>query len=494
MGLGFIKNISSEKKMFYIFLFIHFVVWSFIGLIRTVLPTDSLEGIYWGSLADFGTPKHPPLAGWLSYLAYIPFKLDISIYLISQSFILLGFIYIYKLAKKFLDENQAALSVIILEGCWCYSYVTGYYGFNPDVILLGLLPLITYVFYNCMKYNKPADWIKFGLIVGISFLNKYQTALTIISMAVWAMIHRRETFKNKFFYISIVIAFLIFLPHLLWLIKYDFFPFMYFEEELYAPTWINHITAPLGFLFMQLVMIIGTLLLYGLLRWKSKQPLTVARVSQKEDLMFLLILGFGPLLIHVIMGLFQGGTMRPRWGYEFWYMLGIILFYFFPIKTGIKEYKFTLKMSYIVMFIIFLSLGTLLAVEKNYRSRYPVSLIYNDIQEIWHSEYSTPLKYIGGYIEWTLPLTIYADTHPDCILDTFGYKNPWIDEADLRKNGIFVLDRTEIAVINQTRLACPCLTENYEIKPKPYKFKVKNAFGQEKEYLIFYFIVPPEKI
>ena len=62
--------------MFFTFLIVHLLVWSCIGLIRVVLPTDTLEGIYWGSLYDFGTPKHPPLAGWITYLAYLPFKIE----------------------------------------------------------------------------------------------------------------------------------------------------------------------------------------------------------------------------------------------------------------------------------------------------------------------------------------------------------------------------------------------------------------------------------
>ena len=95
--IKFWKELSYERKWFIAFLIIHLLVWSSIGLIRTVLPTDSLEGIYWGSLQDFGTPKHPPLAGWLTYITYAIFKTDFSIYFLSQAFIILGFIYVYKL-------------------------------------------------------------------------------------------------------------------------------------------------------------------------------------------------------------------------------------------------------------------------------------------------------------------------------------------------------------------------------------------------------------
>ena len=150
MELAFFKNMKRETRLFYIFLLVHLVVWTLVASIRAVMPADSLEGIWWGSLHDFGSPKHPPLGAWLTYAFYMPFKSDFCVYLASQMFIVLGFIYTYKLARFFLDETKSALSVIILEGCWIYSYITGYYGFNPEVVLLWFLPLITYYFYQCI--------------------------------------------------------------------------------------------------------------------------------------------------------------------------------------------------------------------------------------------------------------------------------------------------------------------------------------------------------
>jgi len=493
MNLNFLKNMKEENKIFYTFLAIHLLVWTLIGMIRTVLPTDSLEGIYWGSLHDFGTPKHPPLAGWITYLAYIPFKSDFCVYFISQLFICLGFVYIYRLAKYFVDENKAMLSVILLEGCWCYSYITGYYGFNPDVILLFTLPAIAFYFYNCMKTNKNSDWIKLGLIVGFSFLNKYQTGLVILPMAIWALMFKRDVFKNIFFYIAVILAFCIFLPHLLWLIKYDFYPLLYFEGELSSPSWFNHILAPTKFFLMQIVAILGSLLIFLAYKLKFKFPFALEKNYDAKKLWFLLLLGFGPLVIHLIMGLIEGGTMRPRWGYEFWFMLGIMLFYFFPSKTDKEEFLFITKGAYILMGIVFLSLGTLLTVEKNYRSRYPVAPVFQDFKNIWAQKYDTPIKYVGGYLEWSLPITIYGDTHPACLLDNHGYKDPWIMEEDLKAAGALIIDRDVDGVIGYAKLSCTYLPEDYKIEPQEYKFFVHNALGMPREYTTHYFICPPMK-
>ena len=486
-----LNNISQEKKMFFIFLIINIIVWAGLGLIRVVLPTDSLEGIFWGSLHDLGTPKHPPLAGWLTYIVYSVFKCDLSVYLLCVTFISVGMYFIYKLGKIFLDEKCAILSAVVMEGCWAYSYVTSYYGFNPDVVLLGLLPILTYLGYKCLNENKKTDWIILGIITGICFLNKYQTALIILPLALWAVIFKREIFKNVYFYLSIIIAFFIFLPHLLWLVKYEFFPLLYFEGELSSNSWLNHITAPVYFLIMQLGAIAGTLVIFLILKWKQKSSLKINFISDSKT-WFLLLIGLVPLIIHLCMGFCAGGTMRPRWGFEFLYLTGIMLFYFLPVKELSKDdIKFTFKLAYCVMAIIFIVMATLLSVEKNYRSRYPVAQIHNDLLKIWSDKYDTPLKYIGGYIEWTLPLTIYGDTHPTCILDTNNYKNPWIDNDDLKKSGFIILDRNIEEIKDHFKKECNYLKNMPN--PVEYKFKLTNAFGQEREYTIYYLIIPPEK-
>lgn len=492
MKIKFWEEMEHEHKILCIFLLLHFIVWVGISLVRTVLPTDALEGIYWGSLHDFGTPKHPPFAGWVTYWVYSLFKTDASIYVLSQLCVIFGFCFIYKIARKFLDVKQSVLSVVAMEGCWVYGYITGYYGFNPDVILLLLLPLLTYIFCNCMEENNLKNWVWLGLVAGICFLNKYQTALIILPMAIWALMFKRETFKNKYFYLSVLLAFLIFLPHLLWLMRYEFFPILYFEGELTDNSWLGHIIAPLKFLLVQISVIIGTFVIFGLLKLKQKSAFKLADNMDREKVWFLLLFALCPLIIHLLMGFSAGGTMRPRWGFEFLYLTGIMLFYFFPVKEITKEdMVYTLKVSFTVMSIIFLSLGTLLVVEKNYRSRYPVSVVRNDMVKFWHEQYNTPLKYWGGYIEWTLPLVIYGEEKTDCILDTNGYKNPWIDENDLKKSGILVLDRTKDKVKNEVRKSCPYLDESYVITPIEYKFTLTNALNMPREYTVYYYIVPP---
>lgn len=363
-----------------------------------------------------------------------------------------------------MDENRAMLSVIILEGCWIYSYITVFYGFNPDVVLMFTLPAMTFYFYNCMYKNNPSDWIKLGILTGLSCLNKYQTILLVAGIFLWAVIFNRKVFKNKFFYISAILATLIFLPHILWLIKYDFFPLLYYNRELNIINGYNHITSPLMFAGMQLVMIVGTLAIYAVFRFFNDRKITFIKDYDKKDFWFLLIIPLTSFFIHVLIGLWYGSDIRPRWGYVFWYMIGIMLFYFFPTKIGKKEFNFIIRTAYTVMLIIFISLSVLFAVEKNYRSRYPVAHVWNDMKTFWADKVDSPLIYVGGDSEWTFPLSIYGDTHPINVMDTFGYKNPWVDEENLKKIRYYYYRQIRISFIIRNQNNLPVFAKRLQTK------------------------------
>ncbi|MBR1616821.1 hypothetical protein IJ670_01580, partial [bacterium] len=284
-----------------------------------------------------------------------------------------------------------------------------------------------------------------------------------------------------------------FLPHLLWLIKYDFFPILYFEGELSSDTFLNHIIAPLTFMVVQISAILGVVVIYTFLKLKQKSKFIFLKTINK-DAWFLIFRGLFPLFAHIIMGFMMGGPMRPRWGFEFLYMVPVLLFYFLPSgEISRKDFDFVVKFSYFAMFVTFIVMGSLLSVEKNYRSRYPYEQLYTDFNNVWENKFHTSLKYLGGYIEWTLPLTIYGKTHPTCILDTNGYKNPWLDENELKKNGCMIINRTKDQVIGDIRKYCPYIDDNSKYEPIEYKFDVENAFGIKREYIIYYLIIPPIK-
>ncbi len=483
-------------KIFIIFLLLHVLLWSLLPLIREILPIDAMECIYWGSLLDFGTNKHPPLAAWLAYFVHNIFKSDFSIYLLGQISILFGFIYLFKLGTIFFDKTKAMLSVMIMEACFAYTYMGIYDGFNPNFLLLAFLPAITYYFYKATHETNIRYWILLGFFVGLSFLAKYQTLMLFIPLFLYLIIteNGRKSFKNKGFYLASVIAFIVLLPHIIWLYKNDFLSFNYFLqcEDRYATFYqgpLKYLYSPFIFLFNQFIAVSGTLFIYFTALLFSKEKLSNLK-SNNDTKIFLVCSGILPVFLQSLHGL-NGNYMIPQWGYSLLFLCGILLFYFFPFKVSDKVIKYIVSWVFAAMFITLIVLAIVFATEKNFANRLPVNQVTETLTKIYEKETGDDLKYLGGFIELTIPLHLYNDKY-NVILDTYGHANPWLDKQDVRKTGVLVIGRNPAFMNSYIEAAAPGLIQKPEVKD--FSFVVKSAVGRERVYTMHYAIVPPNAV
>lgn len=490
------KNLTPNKILC-IFIILHVLLWSILPLVREILPVDAMECIIWGGYADLGTTKHPPLAGWIAYIVYNLFgKTDYSIYLLGQVCVAVGFVYIYKLGKIFIGDVKASLSVMLLEACFVYTYMGIYEGYNPNFLLLAFFPFLTYYFYKCLNENSLKNWVFLGLGFGLSFIAKYQTIMLFLPMLIYLIATKqgRKQFKNKGLYIAAIIAFLCVIPHLVWLFNHDFFPFNYFvlSEMKYSNyySWQKHILAPVCFLANQFLTIIAVLFIYFTANKFSGKPIRLNNHTGNEDSIYLIIVGLLPIAFQSVHGALNGAYLIPQWGYVLLFMIPILLFYFFPFELTQRTIKYFASWIIIAMITSFVVLGVIYCTEKSFASRFPVEQVTNNLSKIYLNETGKPLKYIGGFIELSIPLALYNDDYT-VVLSTYEHKNPWIDEADLKKSGVLVIGRYNSQMKKYVSTTAPYFDEKF--KMKKFEITVKNVLGKEKKYKMFYVVVPPIK-
>ena len=488
-------NINLDK-IFKFFLILHVLVWSILPLVRQILPIDALECVYWGSLIDFGTNKHPPLAGWIAYFVHNNFgKNDFVIYLLGQVSVIIGFIYLYKLGKLFISKTASFLAVMIMEASFVYTYMGIYDGFNPNFLLLAFLPMITYYFYKSVYEESLWNWVKLGIFVGLSFLAKYQTLMLFIPLFIFLLItpSGRKQFKKKGFYIAVLIALLVLLPHIIWLFNNNFFSFNYFIvcEDRYATFYhgpLKYIWSPFVFLFNQFIAVIGVAFIYFTALWFSKEKISKNENAKPEDKIFLILCGVVPVFLQSINGL-SGNYMIPQWGYSLLFMSGILLFYFFPFKLSDKAIKYMLAWVLGAMLITLSVLTIVFTTEKNFANRFCVQDVTEIIEQIYEKETGKKMKYIGGFIELSIPLTHYNNGKYIVVLDTYSHPNIWIDYDDLKKSGVIILGRDFLLMDKYIQATVPNIAEKPKVKD--FKFVVKNVIGTERVYKMYYAIVYP---
>lgn len=490
-----------KRKIFYIFLTLHAVCWSLIQLMRNIISIDAMEAISWGELISFGTNKHPPLSGWLMAGFYDLFgKSDILVYILGQLCIIVGFIFVYKLAKFFMSEEKAFCASMILEFCFYYSYCVFIDCYNCNVVMFALWPMVAYYFYKAIREDKIRDWVLFGISSGLAFLGKYQIVFLFAGLFIYLIFANREIFKKKGVYLSVGVGTLVILPHVIWLFQNDFFSFAYMIERTDSVTHnmpailvkLSHIVYPVKFIGDQILAVLACVGAYLLLAFQAKNISFKNEELNKKDALFLLSIGVIPILIHGFMGVVTGSRVPGIWGCIMVNSVGILLFSFFPINFKENSYKFFSSLCFAALTVGLIAVGIFGMLQTKYFIAFPHKKVMADFNQMWDIETNnSELKYVIGDMGYCFQFNIYNERHPEVILDTFGHKNPWANHEDILKSGVIVVGVDEQDVIDRTRNGVYLLPENYQITPKPYKMDICNKLGKCVKEEFYYAIIPP---
>ena len=139
----------------------------------------------------------------------------------------------------------AALAVICVPIYLVLHHWLTMNAFEP-LIWIGCVWCIARV----INQNDPRYWIWFGVLVGVGMETKYGIAFFVIAVVIAVLFTRERRFLvAKEFWIGAVIAFLIFLPNLIWLARHDF-PFLELMHNI-RQTHRDVVRGPVAFILDQ---------------------------------------------------------------------------------------------------------------------------------------------------------------------------------------------------------------------------------------------------
>ena len=162
------NNQKKITKIFYIFLISHLLIWTLIPSLSNInLPLDTIEALAWGSNLDWGFNKHPPFSA-LAVEVFFSFfgSQDWAYYLLSQIFVIIAFIYVWKLSNEiFKNKIYSLFSLLALEGIYFYNFTTP--EFNVNVSQLPFFALTSYFLWRGVNSKKKVrlDFIWYFLSI-----------------------------------------------------------------------------------------------------------------------------------------------------------------------------------------------------------------------------------------------------------------------------------------------------------------------------------------
>ncbi len=392
------------NKLFYIFITAHLIIWTLIpSLTNKNLPLDTIEALAWGSNLDWGFNKHPPASAFFLEFFYQIFgPRDWAYYLLSQIFVVLSFVIVFKFANELLKNKSLSLiSILLLEGIYFYNFTTP--EFNVNVCQLPFWALSVY--YSWKLYNNKKIEIKdcfyLGIFAAIGFLSKYLFIYLLLAIDLLffyiIFIKKRKKFDFKYF-IALEVFIVLMIPHLIWLTNNDYVTITYglARTGLENSNLLDHLIYPLLFLIKQIGILIPFFILLFLLLKKFK-----FNISLKDNrLLFLLTINLIPIFLIFLTSVITGSKIRTMWMTPFYLFFGVMFVYIFQSQIKINNLK---RFGYTFLFLFFFlpsTYGFISLIKTDKRTDYPGKQISQKVLYEWNKNYKDPINVVLGR-EWS---------------------------------------------------------------------------------------------
>jgi 4-amino-4-deoxy-L-arabinose transferase-like glycosyltransferase len=403
------KNIS---KVFFLFLFFHLIIWTIVPSIsNTNLPLDTIEALAWGSNLEWGFNKHPPFSGFAVEVFYKIFGAnDWAYYLLSQLFVIVAFIYVWKLSNEiFEDRIYSLLSILSISGIYFYNFTTP--EFNVNVSQIPFWALTIYFFWKGINTKNITNWILFGIFSALGFLSKYLFIYILFSIFIYFILNIKRYKKYIANYIlSVAISFVILIPHLVWLFKNNFVTIFYGlnRSSLIESTWINHLENPLIFIINQIIILIPFLIMIFILFKKLNFKFNF----KNRKTLFLISINLIPIALILITSILSGAKIRTMWMTPFYLFFGTLFIEIFRKNIDLKKIK---NFYRIFLFLFILSPAAYLAVsifDEQKRTDFPGKEIARLVQNKWNDNFANDIKIVVGD-EWSAGnLSYHLESRP----------------------------------------------------------------------------------
>ncbi|HEX4371808.1 MAG TPA: glycosyltransferase family 39 protein [Puia sp.] len=233
----------------------------FLALIKFILPFFLQNSVYElhrdeflylaeGHHMAWGFMEVPPL---LSVFAWLTNAFGGSFFWVKFWPSLFGSLTFIVAGKTVQSLGGKAFAIFLTFLSFIFSaYLRVHFLFQPNFLEIFFWTMIA---YSLIRYTQTEEnkWLYiFGVSCGLGMLSKYSVAFFIVSILAGLLLTKnRKVFFNKHLYYSALLAFIIFLPNIIW--QYvRHFPVVYHMNEL-QKTQLQYVS-PVDFLVGQLVM------------------------------------------------------------------------------------------------------------------------------------------------------------------------------------------------------------------------------------------------
>lgn len=332
--------------------------------------------------------------------------------------------------------------------------------------------LAIFFLFRAVELNRLRDWCLIGAALGVGMLCKYSIGILVVSMVLYLCWERkcRHFWLTPGPWLTTLTAFLIFSPHLYWLVQNDFPPFQFAASVLKTERnpW-NHMLMPLYFAGSQLLLILPILIslipLCGCV-WQLRRETSVTlkpaegpETDMEETAFrkrFLNFMFWFPIIFQFAIFAYSGSEcIRPQYGSALWTLTALWYSQYFRNFPTSRSFLRTARLPLAVLLCFVIVYWADLHfrycfTDRPARWHFPCEGIAAALDHAWSEKYpGTACPILTGDWKVAGPASLKMKERPTVLFYYHGLEEGmrphgfWISDEDFAEKGGIVVWKVE---------------------------------------------------
>ncbi len=428
------------------------LVWSLFATISSGrgLHGDSLEAYAWGREFVFGYYKHPPFWSWVAgaWFTIMP-KTNWSFWFLSELNGALGLAGAWALIGRFTGRRMQMLGILLLMLTPFYQFNAQ--RFNANTILLSIWPWTLYFFVRSLETRALFHACVCGLLAGLAVLSKYFGVILIATCFLASLTHHdaKAYYRSATPYVSALVAFLVFTPHLAWLFRDGFQPFIYlaaridFADRAISNRYFEFVLANAAFFILPAAVLLAA-------RWRGGRETIDPPVAQRHGRSFLNVLTFTPFVLTLVSATIGHAALGVPFAVPIFALIPLSLM--LAIAPAVSLAKLYARVGVATLAAACLIAapflpGLYLRMDEKHYSE-PRDEIADEAMAIWAEKTHAPLRFVGGVRDYAMAVTFRSRDNVS-EFNNFNFRwSPWVTPWALADKGLLIICQSGEAVCN----------------------------------------------
>jgi Dolichyl-phosphate-mannose-protein mannosyltransferase len=417
-------------------------LWSLYGAIAKGsqdIHFDMGEMVAWSRETGWGTPKHPPFGAWLVRAWFSVFPLvDWAYYLFAMVVATVALWIAWRVAGRYLDAEKRVVGLALLTLVPFFNFHA--LKFNANTVMMPLWAATTALFLRSYETRRVGWAALAGLAAAAAMLGKYWSIVLLLGLALAALADARRAvyFRSVAPWVTIAAGLLGLAPHIAWLYAHDFTPFTYAMES-HPGTLRETLGSGLGYLEGAAGYVAVPVLLAAIAA-RPKPHAVYDTLWPGTPERRLVALAFAlPLVLPTLFAVAAHEMIISLWSIGGMTLLPVVLLSSPRVVIAAAAARRVVGLA-IALPLIALAASPLIAWMihregvSNHATHYRA--LAQAVEKAWGESTERPLRLIGSYNNLLYGVFFYLPTRVAPLEIVSPEVTPWVDEAQVARDGI----------------------------------------------------------